>query len=76
MGGLLKPSAPKIAKPPQMPKVEKPEIPTPPKPVRIPTLDSQAERERALAARRRRRGYLSTILTESGVLGSSTGLGG
>jgi len=75
MGGLFKPSVPKITAP-KMPKLEKPDIPAPPKPVRLPTLDSQKERELAIAARRRRRGYLSTILTESGSVGSGESLGG
>lgn len=76
MGGFFK--APKMATPkmPKMPKIEKPDIPPPPKPVRLPTTDTQKERELALAAQRRRRGYLSTILTESGTLGSGQSLGG
>ena len=75
MGGLFKSSVPKMPKI-ETPKIEKPKIPTPPKPVRLPTGDTQKERELAIAAQRRRRGYLSTILTEGGTMGSGTGLGG
>ncbi len=71
MGGMFK-GPPKV-QPVKMPKLEKPDIPEPPKPVRLPTGNTQQERELALASRRRRRGYLSTILTENS---TGEGLGG